>query len=266
MNVAQADWELLAQMDPMWAICSDPAKAKGGWESEDFFTTGEEEINKVMFYLTSLGVEIDYNSSVLDFGCGIGRLTRALGNRFKYVYGVDISPTMIERALAWTTDHKNVNFVCMEDCALRFQEKKFGFIYSSLVLQHIEPSTANRYIGELMDLLDSRSILVFQIADSYRILGNPMIGQIFNNFRARAKIRTRMRNLWFSKTTSLTPHIRTYGLLENKIRQTIKAHSGHIVNIQLTNSLKPNFNGNLRFLDETPYFGWVSKQYCVVKD
>ena len=34
----------------------------------------------------------------LDFGCGVGRLTRALGDRFDAVVGVDISAGMVEQA------------------------------------------------------------------------------------------------------------------------------------------------------------------------
>jgi SAM-dependent methyltransferase len=34
----------------------------------------------------------------LDFGCGLGRLSRALGERFADVLGMDISPAMAEQA------------------------------------------------------------------------------------------------------------------------------------------------------------------------
>ena len=37
----QRDWNDLAEIDPMWAICSDPGKAHGKWDTEEFFEKGK---------------------------------------------------------------------------------------------------------------------------------------------------------------------------------------------------------------------------------
>ena len=37
------DWEELAQVDPCWAILSDPNRKFGAWDVEEFFRTGEIE-------------------------------------------------------------------------------------------------------------------------------------------------------------------------------------------------------------------------------
>ena len=50
--------------------------------------------------------------SALDFGCGIGRLSQALAEHFDQVYGVDISPKMIELARAAQSQGRALSSMC----------------------------------------------------------------------------------------------------------------------------------------------------------
>jgi len=63
----------------------------------EFFESGLKEINAVMRYVESLGIDVSRRRA-LDFGCGVGRLTQAIANYFEEVYGVDIALSMIEQA------------------------------------------------------------------------------------------------------------------------------------------------------------------------
>ncbi len=91
----QREWEDLAHLDPLWAILSDSEKRFGGWDWEEFFTPGQRKIDALM---GSSGFAPDVNGKLLDFGCGVGRLSRALRSYFGEVYGVDISDEMIRLA------------------------------------------------------------------------------------------------------------------------------------------------------------------------
>ena len=74
--------------------------------------------------------------SVLDIGCGLGRLTRgiAVGNR--EVLGVDLSPAMIERArLANHSDH--VSFLQGDFLDLDFGGHVFDCAVSAAALHHM---------------------------------------------------------------------------------------------------------------------------------
>ena len=82
--------------------------------------------------------------SALDFGCGLGRLTRALSRRFESAIGLDLSETMVERA-------RNLN-AAVRGCEFRvntwpdlrdFSEQSFDLVYSGRVLQHL-PGQRNR--------------------------------------------------------------------------------------------------------------------------
>ena len=81
----------------------------------------------------------------LDFGCGVGRLTRALGTRFEQAVGVDISEAMVaqatpaERAVPACEFRVNTAFDLTQ-----FETGSFDFVYSSIVLQHLPSRRRHR--------------------------------------------------------------------------------------------------------------------------
>ena len=97
LSAVQQYWDRQAHADPMWAILTDPAKAGGRWDADEFFATGVREVGVFMDQAAAWGSPLARRSA-LDFGCGIGRLSQALAEHFDQVYGVDISPKMIELA------------------------------------------------------------------------------------------------------------------------------------------------------------------------
>src|SRR6476646_9766793 len=86
----QRNWEGLAQADPLWAICTDPRKRHGHWTPEEFFGSGKKEVEAVLAYAAEIGLSIDGTSPSLDFGCGVGRLTRALAEYFPEACGMEM--------------------------------------------------------------------------------------------------------------------------------------------------------------------------------
>ena len=92
----QQDWERLAEVDALWAVLTRPGRKGGRWDVDEFFATGEAEIAHVFSVAASLGRPARRGRAI-DFGCGVGRLTRALGTRFESALGVDISAGMIDQ-------------------------------------------------------------------------------------------------------------------------------------------------------------------------
>ena len=80
LNRHKQQWEELAHLDPLWSILSQPDRQHGAWEITEFFHSGEEWIDGVMEGISPLG-HPRQRERALDFGCGVGRLTRALGKR-----------------------------------------------------------------------------------------------------------------------------------------------------------------------------------------
>jgi SAM-dependent methyltransferase len=251
----QQNWEELAQDDPLWAICSDPLKRGRNWDEEEFFATGEREVRTVLEYVRGLGVPLDFSAPSLDFGCGVGRLTRALAGRFRECWGVDISRTMIEKARELNGDSPNCLFQLNQaDHLGAFADGCFGFIYSSIVLQHIEPRLALKYLRELVRVLQPGGVLVFQVVDRFK-------AGLVRRVRRRLALRRRMNAMLGRRHIDFGMHC----MPEAKLRRVLAGERVHVHGVILTNSSEPDFNGDLRFLEREPVEGFVSKQYCVVK-
>jgi cyclopropane fatty-acyl-phospholipid synthase-like methyltransferase len=163
----RSTWRVLGEEDPLWAILSRPDKRGNRWNVEEFFKSGEAEIAAIEQYCANLHRPENRNVA-LDFGCGVGRLTRALSSRYANVIGVDISSSMIGRARELHADLTNARFVENVQPDLRFvDDTSVDFIYSVITLHHMPAALQQNYIGEFMRILSPRGFAVFQIASGY---------------------------------------------------------------------------------------------------
>jgi SAM-dependent methyltransferase len=157
------DWEYLAKKDPLWAILSDPQKSGGRWKLDEFFAHGQGEIDSMMRYLQKQKLTPVDCKSALDFGCGVGRLARALTTHFETVYGVDASPTMIARGRELNADRPKLELVLNQEPRLaRFADNSLSFVYTTLVLQHITYPESARYVDELLRIVKPGGIVMLQ--------------------------------------------------------------------------------------------------------
>jgi len=162
LGAVQRFWDDQADADPMWAILTDPAKAGGRWNADEFFATGTREVGAFMQRTAAWGAPAS-RLSALDFGCGIGRLTQALAVHFEQVYGVDISPKMIELANTYNRHGARCQYLCNPAGDLsRFADGSIDMIYSWITLQHVRPRYARRYIREFLRVLAPGGLLLFQ--------------------------------------------------------------------------------------------------------
>jgi len=160
-------WNELGADDPLWAILSSPDKRGGRWDADEFFAKGEAEIAHIEAHCAPLLRPRERRLAV-DFGCGVGRLTRALATRYAQAIGVDISPSMLEQARALNAQIPNVRFV--ENAAPRLEflaDGSVDFVYSVLTLHHIPAPLQRAYIGEFLRALAPEGLAVFQIASGY---------------------------------------------------------------------------------------------------
>jgi SAM-dependent methyltransferase len=153
----------MGAMDPLWGVLSLAEGRFGAWDREKFFETGEREIAALMQAIEPLNRPAR-RSLALDFGCGVGRLTRALRTRFERAYGVDISAPMIEQAKELNADIPGCEFITNEQERLPFPNRHFDLIYTRIVLQHLgSRRLIKAYIGELFRTVGNDGLLVFQV-------------------------------------------------------------------------------------------------------
>jgi SAM-dependent methyltransferase len=160
----QREWDELASLDPLWAVLTAPEWRDGWSRLDEFFATGEREIDDVLERSAALERPAR-REQALDFGCGVGRLTRALGARFNACVGVDISGRMVETASRLNMDRPSCRFVVNAAPDLeQFESRSFDFVYSALALQHVpSAATAARYVREFLRIVRSDGLVVFQV-------------------------------------------------------------------------------------------------------
>ena len=131
MNKQKDLWEKLAQANSRYYINSDKGK---GITEEEFRKSGIEAYKK---YIQDDEL-LRSKDSILDLGCGSGRLTEFMAKDFKKVYGSDISPTMISEARTRLVNVPNVEFLETDGDTIPLSDATCNIVFAYLVFQHIK--------------------------------------------------------------------------------------------------------------------------------
>lgn len=161
------EWEALGAEDPFWAVLTHPDRRGGRWNVEEFFAFGVQDIDRLMGRLADAGLGTR-RERALDFGCGVGRLTQALGDHYATVDGVDVSSTMIEHARRLNRHGDRVRYHVNPSADLRaFADGSFDLVYSLMVLQHMPPEVARGYVREFVRIVRPGGAIAFQLPSAF---------------------------------------------------------------------------------------------------
>lgn len=157
-------WEDWARVDPLWAILTEPEARHGRWDPEEFFATGHRTVEALLDKARELGAPTAYRVAV-DFGCGVGRLTRALSAYFDQTYGLDISPIMVRQAKTLNRGVPRCTFLVHDDDDLgRITDGSVDLVCCFLVLQHMpDRSSIATYLREFVRVLAPGGLAVLQL-------------------------------------------------------------------------------------------------------
>ncbi|MHC4942580.1 MAG: class I SAM-dependent methyltransferase [Planctomycetota bacterium] len=151
--VLEAAWDTSAQSieGAMHAILH------GVRDPELFDAEGKSQAAAIQEY-------IHPEDTVLELGCGIGRIVKHLAPLCKKIYGVDISKEMLAHAARWLEGQDNVALVhCNGKDLSALEDDLIDFVYSLLVLQHMDKNDAFVYLKEIFRILKDggRALLNF---------------------------------------------------------------------------------------------------------
>src|SRR5688572_16413469 len=156
-------WDEYGRSDPLWAILTAPDKKGNRWSIDEFLQTGRDEISALIAYLDERGLTAR-RTRALDFGCGAGRLTHALGNHFDQVIGIDIAQSMVDVARKLHAGRPNLDFRVNASNRLEsIESASIDLVYTRLVLQHMPPRYVRAYLAEFVRVLSPGGVLVFQL-------------------------------------------------------------------------------------------------------
>lgn len=239
----QKTYENYGKEDPLYAVLSRKDAKDNKWDVEEFFAAGRMEIAEAMSHLSKLGVSVN-KGRVMDFGCGVGRLTQALCEDFEEAVGVDISYSMIESA----EEHNKFGDRCRylvntTDDLAQLEDAGFDFVYSNISLQHSPPEASSKYIAEFFRILRPGGVALFQIPSGPRHDPGSLGAKIYSIKRGP------IRRFW--KRIRGLPPVEIHYINQKLIEEIIEASGGRLVDSKQQGSVRRSR---------------VSMLYCAVRD
>jgi cyclopropane fatty-acyl-phospholipid synthase-like methyltransferase len=167
LNHVKSEWEKVGLEDPHWSVLSADRfrSTKFVNHESEFFESGRDDVSKMMLAVDRSGRELANDANVLELGCGVGRVTRWLAQRFGTVRSYDISGPH----LALAKDHltrcavDNVTLLGLTDISQLASESSIDLFFSILVLQHNPPPIANALLLSALNSLAYGGLAYFQI-------------------------------------------------------------------------------------------------------
>ncbi len=119
---------------------------------ERFWAEGEEAVGEI---LAELGVELRPADTLVEIGCGVGRLTRVLARRAGQVVAVDVSEEMLARARELNPRLENVRWLHGDGESLAgVDSASADGCFSHVVFQHLpDPELTLGYVREMARVL-----------------------------------------------------------------------------------------------------------------
>lgn len=156
-----AFWDARAREDAAFFV--DDRRAYGDAELETLWADGERTLDAL---LDRLGVTLGRDHHVVEIGCGIGRLTRALAPRVARVTALDVSGEMLARARAHHPQLGNVDWVRGDGRGLApVADASADAVLSHVVFQHLpDPALTLGYVAETGRVLRAGGWAGFQLS------------------------------------------------------------------------------------------------------
>jgi SAM-dependent methyltransferase len=158
-------WDYYGKHDPYYGVLTYEQFRTGALDAaarEKFFASGVEVVDGLIAAAEE-AFGIVRKSVALDYGCGVGRLTRPLSERFEQVIGVDISSSMLDEARRNLADRQGVSF----ELAASQSRRSVDFVLSKIVFQHIPPREATRVLAELAGRLTPGGVGILDLPVRY---------------------------------------------------------------------------------------------------
>lgn len=145
-------------------------------EAERFWAAGDEIVETM---LERLGVKIEPTDTVVEIGCGIGRVTRALAARAARVVALDVSPRMLESGRRLNPDLHNVAWLLGDGRSLSgIDSESADVCHSFVVFQHIpDPEITLGYVREMGRVLRPGGWAGFQVSNLASVHRRPSWGR-----------------------------------------------------------------------------------------
>lgn len=169
IDALRNEWNHLSRTNAFHYIKS----TKNEWQEEDFLSSGEQDVRELVDpFLMRAGYD-PRDKTMLEIGCGVGRMSVAFARRFRRVEAADISAEMVaqakERQQKLQIENIRFQVVSGQDLEL-YSNESVDFCFSYIVFQHIpDISVILSYVREIGRVLKKGGVALFQVNGYYRL-------------------------------------------------------------------------------------------------
>jgi SAM-dependent methyltransferase len=213
---SRAFWDSAATKDPVWYVATG---SHGG--DQEFFAQGAAETDHFLCLCAMPPLGAD--STMLEIGCGVGRMTARLAELAGRVLATDVSPEMLARCRRTLGDRSNVEYLLLPGNGelVGIPDRSVDAVFSYITLQHVPTGEAQlRYLAESVRVLRVGGRAAIQIrAPGWRARAYDWVGHLGHFLAGRRTLRpewrgNRLRRLAITQAvesaggqlTALLPH------------------------------------------------------------
>ena len=126
-------------MPDVWAAVAELDAATQARLADVLETRGADPQQQELRRAFLAAIDVSPESRVLEVGCGTGVLTRALAqlSPVASVVGVDVAPSLLERARELASDGSAIEFVQGDARSLPFEDEAFDLVVFDSTLSHV---------------------------------------------------------------------------------------------------------------------------------
>lgn len=160
-------WEALGTEKPHWSVLVNPDYLPNKIDANilDFYATGERSVQILEKAAARAGKTLPGEGTCFELGCGVGRVTSCLSNRFRHVIASDISQPHLEitRERLQAIDRNNVTLLRLKSLEILECLEPFDVFYSVIVLQHNPPPLIYRMLQLIFYKVRTGGFVYFQV-------------------------------------------------------------------------------------------------------
>lgn len=167
LEVVGKVWKAYGESDPYFSVLSH-VRFRGKPTAEamaEFFASGEAEVDSIFNIMKRCEIDTKSIERVVEFGCGVGRVSLWLARHFPEVCGIDISQRHLDIAVEKIDAEgvKGFNPLHIDTLEGLASIPPFDLLYTRLVLQHNPPPIQHEILRRLLEAGREGALVVFQI-------------------------------------------------------------------------------------------------------
>ncbi|MBI5432191.1 MAG: class I SAM-dependent methyltransferase [Planctomycetes bacterium] len=215
------NWNRMAELDAPGYIARRPGSAMPRWDKAEFLASGRAIVEACAARVRELGGELR-GRSALDFGCGVGRMSAALLERYEEYVGVDVAEAMLARTRDFASSPRAAFVHSPRGDLAPLGGRRFDLVWSYVTLQHVPPDDAERLLVELAASVSEGGWLCAQVP----VRSASDLERVFGRSTWKGRLRSAVPLAWLERWREWRndgPRCDMFGLSPELVTTTLRA-------------------------------------------